>query len=59
MTPEAVKSYIDSREINKYNTTPTAKAVIKGVRLTERSSAGSHVESGFRGPKTGGNRRSD
>jgi hypothetical protein len=53
MTPEEVKRYIDTREHNNYNTTPTAKAVIKGVRLGEKSGAGGHVESGFRGPKTG------
>jgi hypothetical protein len=56
--PEAIKSYIDTRETNYYKTTPTAKAVIKGLRLGEKSGAGGHVESGFRPPK-GSGRRSD
>ena len=53
MTPEEVKSYIERCETDKYKTTPTAKAIMKGTRLGEKSGAGGHVESSFRPPKSG------
>ena len=54
MTTSEVKAVVRELELNGLDKTTNAKAVLKGTRLGERSSAGSHTESGFsRGTKKG------
>lgn len=54
MTTNEVKATVRELELNGLDKTTNSKAVMKGTRLGEKSSAGSHTESGFsRGTKKG------